>query len=355
MQNFSHGCNEWLMTALQKLGNVQLRTVRKTFGSLVAVDNVDLEIDAGEFIAFLGPSGCGKTTLLRIIAGFEQSDSGELRVDGRDLSRLPPNKRDVGLVFQNLALFPHLSVAENVAYGLRMRGRPEEEIKKSVSQMLSLVDLSALAERRVPQLSGGQKQRVALARALVLRPSVLLLDEPLSALDAKLRRQLQSDLKLLQREMATTFIFVTHDQEEALSMADRVAVFNSGRIEQFGGPEALYNNPSSRFVAEFVGDANLRSAAQLRAFRVNLSPDELLVIRPEQCSVGEAALLLPQQCEAVVEAREFIGPNARLSMRLEGTEEPWLVLCPGTAASGLAIGMRTTFGFDPSRSARVKP
>lgn len=342
------------MSAPQKLGGVELRSVRKTFGGLIAVDDVDLDIDAGEFIAFLGPSGCGKTTLLRIIAGFEQADSGELRVDGKDLAQLPPNRRDVGLVFQNLALFPHFSVAENVAYGLRMRGRPDEEVGRKVAEMLSLVDLTTLADRRIPQLSGGQKQRVALARALVLRPSVLLLDEPLSALDAKLRRQLQVDLKSLQRDMATTFIFVTHDQEEALSMADRVAVFNRGNIEQFGDPEMLYSKPRSRFVAEFVGDANLRTARQLLPFGVNLPADELLVIRPEQCTIGDAAAGLPTQREAVVEIKEFIGPNARLRLKVDGIDEPWLALCPGAAASQLHVGARTRFGFDPSHSARVK-
>jgi spermidine/putrescine transport system ATP-binding protein len=342
------------MSEGSKLGSLKLRSVRKAFGRIRAVDGVDLDIAGGEFVAFLGPSGCGKTTLLRIIAGFETLDSGTLELDGRDVAALPPNRRDVGLVFQNLALFPHLSVAENVGYGLRMRGRPAAEITAKVAAMLDLVDLAQYGERRIPQLSGGQKQRVALARALVLKPSVLLLDEPLSALDAKLRRQLQVELKSLQREMATTFIFVTHDQEEALSMADRVAVFNQGRIEQFGDPEALYGRPASRFVAEFVGDANLRSGAELAPFGVDVPAGDLLVVRPEHCAVGDAVSAKPVQRSAVVETREFVGPHARLRLKVEGSDMPWLVLCPGAEAQGLTIGSTTRFGFDPAASARVK-
>jgi ABC-type Fe3+/spermidine/putrescine transport system ATPase subunit len=335
-------------------GRLTVERVIKTFGALHAVDRVDLDIAAGEFVAFLGPSGCGKTTLLRIIAGFEQADSGSITLDGRALGRTPPNRRDVGLVFQNLALFPHMTVAQNVAFGLDLRGHGRAEIRREVDEALTLVELAGFAGRRIQQLSGGQRQRVALARALVLRPSVLLLDEPLSALDAKLRRQLQQDLKALQRRTGTTFVFVTHDQEEALSMADRVAVFNRGRLEQFGTPRQLYRQPASRFVAEFVGDANIRSAAQLAPLGIDLPGDELLVIRPEDCAIGPAAANVPVQRAATVEMIDFIGPHARLRVALEGLPEPWLALCPGGAIGNLAPGARTILGFDPEGSARVK-
>ncbi|TDR90218.1 ABC transporter ATP-binding protein [Enterovirga rhinocerotis] len=342
------------MSSPREHDGLHLRSIHKSFGAVRAVDGVDLTIAAGEFVAFLGPSGCGKTTLLRIIAGFDRADSGELLLDGRDIGSLQPNRRDVGLVFQNLALFPHLSVAENVGFGMRMRGRPDQEIRAKVAEMLEIVDLSSFGDRRIPQLSGGQKQRVALARALVLRPAVLLLDEPLSALDAKLRRQLQSDLKALQRETATTFVFVTHDQEEALSMADRVAVFNRGRLEQVGEPEALYARPQTRFVAEFVGDANLLGADDLARFSVGGGADELLIVRPEQCAIGEAAAGLPVQRDAVVTMREFVGPHARLRLEVEGSGVRWLALCPGVAATGLDAGARTRLGFDPSACAKVR-
>ncbi len=335
-------------------GRLLLETVSRSFGSLKAVDQVGLDISAGEFIAFLGPSGCGKTTLLRIIAGFEHADSGHLLLDGRSLAGLPPNRRDVGMVFQNLALFPHLTVAENISFGLELRGEGKAETARKVEEAIALVALQGLAGRRIQQLSGGQKQRVALARALVLHPSVLLLDEPLSALDLKLRRQLQQELKTLQRRTGTTFVFVTHDQEEALSMADRVAVFNHGRLEQFGTPQALYGRPASRFVAEFVGDANIRDAAQLAPFGLTLPEGTLLVIRPEECAVGAAASAAPVRREGTVEAIDFVGPHARLRLVLDGVAEPWLALCPGSAAADLAPGARTMLGFDPARAASLK-
>ena len=335
-------------------GRLQIERVTKSFGALNAVDHVELDIAGGEFIAFLGPSGCGKTTLLRIIAGFEQADGGRIVLDGRVLGATPPNKRDVGLVFQNLALFPHLTIARNIGFGLELRGRAKGEIARAVEAALALVELGGFGGRRIQQLSGGQRQRVALARALVLRPAVLLLDEPLSALDAKLRRQLQQELKLLQRQTATTFIFVTHDQEEALSMADRVAVFNRGRLEQAGTPQQLYHQPASRFVAEFVGDANIRSAAQLGALGLTIPADTLLVIRPEHCAIGQDAAGVPVQRAATVEMIDFIGPHARLRLALDGASEPWLALCPGAAVDDLTPGARTMLGFDPDRAARVQ-
>ncbi|MBP0496347.1 ABC transporter ATP-binding protein [Pararoseomonas indoligenes] len=339
------------------VGHLEIDSVSRSFGSLRAVNAVSLDIAAGEFIAFLGPSGCGKTTLLRIIAGFEAADSGRLTLDGRVLAGLPPNRRDVGMVFQNLALFPHLTVAENVAFGLELRRKGTAEIARQVEEALALVALDGLAGRRIQQLSGGQRQRVALARALVLHPAVLLLDEPLSALDLKLRRQLQGELKALQRRTGTTFVFVTHDQEEALSMADRVAVFNRGGLEQFDTPQALYGRPATRFVAEFVGDANIRSAAQLAPLGLSLPAGSLLVIRPEDCVVGTAAAAAPVRIDGVVEAVDFVGPHARLRVAPDGmpagTTEPWLALLPGAALDGLAPGARATLGFDPARAAQL--
>ncbi len=341
------------MSSAATKGRLKLERITKTFGALRAVDGVDLDIEAGEFIAFLGPSGCGKTTLLRIIAGFETADSGRAALDGTELGKLPPNRRDVGLVFQNLALFPHLSVAQNVSFGLELRGHAKEAIAREVEQALALVELGALAGRRIQQLSGGQRQRVALARALVLEPAVLLLDEPLSALDLKLRRQLQQELKALQRRTRTTFIFVTHDQEEALSMADRVAVFNHGKLEQVGSPRDLYQRPASRFVADFVGEANIRDAAQLASFGVAPPPRSLLVIRPEDCAIGTTAASLPARREGVVESIDYIGPHARLRIGLDDVAEPWIALVHGGAVGDLSPGARTLFGFDPARAASV--
>jgi spermidine/putrescine transport system ATP-binding protein len=230
--------------------------VSKAFGALRAVDGVSLEIGRGEVFSLLGPSGCGKTTLLRMLAGFEQPDSGSIRLDGQDITSLPPDRRPVNTVFQNYALFPHLSVWENIAFGLKMAGRGRAEIKAAVERMLTLTRLEEQARKRPAQLSGGQKQRVAIARALVNEPQVLLLDEPLAALDLKLRQHMLSELNSLHREVGTTFIYVTHDQGEALSLSDRIAVMNAGRVEQIATPRTLYESPASAFVAGFIGDAN---------------------------------------------------------------------------------------------------
>ncbi len=231
--------------------------MRKAYGEEVALDGVDLEVKRGEFFSLLGPSGCGKTTLLRLLAGFETPDAGRILLAGKDMAGVPPYARPVNTVFQNYALFPHMTVEGNVAFGLRMKGLKEAEIRKKVAWALELVDLVGLERRYPRELSGGQKQRVALARALVLEPLVLLLDEPLSALDARLRQELRVELMQLQRRLGTTFIFVTHDQEEALVMSDRIAVMRAGRIEQVGLPDEVYERPKSRFVAEFLGRSNL--------------------------------------------------------------------------------------------------
>ncbi len=239
---------------------VELRDVTKSFGSVAAVNDISLEIAAGEFLTLLGPSGCGKTTLLRLLAGFEQPTSGTIWLNGEDVTHLPPYRRPVNQVFQSYALFPHLTVAENVAFGLRMQRVPEAERVQRVNEALALVSLADLGARAPHQLSGGQKQRVALARALVCRPQVLLLDEPLSALDAKLRVSMQLELKRLQKQLGLTFVFVTHDQEEALTMSDRIAVVNHGRIEQLGTAHEIYHQPATPFAADFVGEANLLKA-----------------------------------------------------------------------------------------------
>ena len=237
---------------------VRLRGLRKAYGDVVAVDDVDLEIAQGEFFTLLGPSGSGKTTTLRLIAGFERPDAGTVELAGRDVSDVPPYARDVNTVFQDYALFPHMTVAENVAYGLRVKGVPRREREARVEDVLRRMRLPDVGKRKPAQLSGGQRQRVALARALVNRPEVLLLDEPLGALDLKLRQEMQLELKSIQRELSEriTFIYVTHDQDEALTMSDRLAVFNNGRIEQLGAPAEVYERPRSAFVAGFVGTSN---------------------------------------------------------------------------------------------------
>ena len=236
---------------------IQIRNVSKRFGKVTAVDNVSLDILAGEFFVLLGPSGCGKTTLLRMIAGFEQPSEGQILIDGQDMARVPPNRRPVNMVFQSYAVFPHLSVADNVAYGLKIAGVSRGEREDRVREALELVKLGGFDDRMPDQMSGGQRQRVALARSLVMRPKVLLLDEPLSALDAKLRAQMQFELAELQDEVGITFVTVTHDQDEALSMACRIAVMNKGDVAQLASPSELYEYPANRFVADFVGSVNL--------------------------------------------------------------------------------------------------
>ena len=247
------------MTAAPESGpqpDIQLRGITKRFGDLVAVDAIDLDVVRGEFLALLGPSGCGKTTTLRMIAGFEEPTEGQILLGGKDVVGVPPNKRDVNTVFQQYALFPHMTVVENVAYGLKQRGESKAERRRKALEGLELVHLAERAEARPAQLSGGQQQRVALARAIVMHPRVLLLDEPLGALDLKLRKAMQVELKRIQREVGITFIVVTHDQEEAMAMADRIAVMHEGRVDQLGRPSEIYDAPATPFVADFIGDMN---------------------------------------------------------------------------------------------------
>jgi spermidine/putrescine transport system ATP-binding protein/putrescine transport system ATP-binding protein len=236
---------------------IQIRNVTKRFGNMAAVDDVSLDIMAGEFFVLLGPSGCGKTTLLRMVAGFELPTEGQILIDGQDMAGIPPNKRPVNMVFQSYAVFPHMSVTDNVSYGLKIAGVAKAEIATRVAEALELVSLGGYGERMPDQLSGGQRQRVALARSLVMRPKVLLLDEPLSALDAKLRAQMQFELADLQDKIGITFVTVTHDQDEALSMASRIAVINKGQVAQLAAPSDLYEYPANRFVADFVGSVNI--------------------------------------------------------------------------------------------------
>ena len=238
-------------------GGLRLEGLVKRFGDVVAVDGVDLELPAGKLISFLGPSGCGKTTLLRMIAGLERPTAGRVYLDGEDITDRPPHTRDIGMVFQSLALFPHLTVAGNIGYGLRIRGVPRERIEARVRELLALVSLEGLGDRRIRQLSGGQQQRVATARALALEPRLFLLDEPLSALDANLREQLQVELRLLQQKLGITTIMVTHDQREAMTMSDLVVVMRAGRVEQVGEPLEVYRRPATAFVARFIGTTNL--------------------------------------------------------------------------------------------------
>jgi len=289
---------------------VELRGLRRNFGEVRAVDGIDLDIYEGEFITLLGPSGSGKTTVLRMIAGFEKPDSGTISLIGRDVTDLPPYERDVNTVFQDYALFPHMNVLENIEYGLRVKGNEKQDRRKRALAALQQIRLSGFENRKPAQLSGGQRQRVALARALVNRPSVLLLDEPLGALDLKLREQMQIELKALQREVGITFIFVTHDQEEALSMSDRIVIFNHGRVEQIGSPREIYENPRSAFVSEFVGQTN---RIQVQGKQVN--------IRPEHLTIAKTFAVGDRRLEGKLVDEIFVGASTRyLVETLDGTK-----------------------------------
>ncbi len=300
---------------------VRFINVSRHFGEVKAVDQVSLDILDGEFFTLLGPSGSGKTTCLRMLAGFEQPTSGSLQLHGREVAGLPPYERDVNTVFQDYALFPHMSVGENVAYGLMIKRVPTAERERRVEEMLELVRLPDLAARRPAQLSGGQRQRVALARALINHPRVLLLDEPLGALDLKLRQQMQVELKAIQQRVGITFIFVTHDQEEALTMSDRIAVFNRGRIEQVGTPAEVYEHPNSAFVAGFVGVSNLISGPLAAA--ITGSP-AMFSVRPEKIRLSEPEAAVPGECFAalgVVRQVVYLGMVTRYVVELNGGGE----------------------------------
>jgi len=294
-------------------GEIELSKLTKQFEELTAVDGIDLHIPGGEFFSLLGPSGCGKTTTLRMIAGFEQPTSGEILLDGTDVAYTPPHQRNVNTVFQNYALFPHLNVYNNIAYGLKRAKRPKAEIRERVGKALELVQLPGYEGRQPSQLSGGQQQRVALARALVLNPTVLLLDEPLGALDAKLRKALQIELKSLQQEVGITFLYVTHDQEEALTMSDRLAVMNGGHIEQVGAPQDVYEDPETLYVADFLGVSNLMQArivsAGTSACRVALDGYELETRGTDRDVTGEAKIVIRPERIELEEHGSPSGPN----------------------------------------------
>ena len=313
---------------------IEFRNVTRRFGSVRAVDDISLEVATGEFFSMLGPSGSGKTTCLRLVAGFELPDSGQVLLDGVDVTDVPPYDRNVNTVFQDYALFPHMTVRENVEYGLRVRRVPAAERRSRAGEMLALVKLADLGERRPSQLSGGQRQRVALARALINRPRVLLLDEPLGALDLKLREAMQIELKSLQRELGITFVFVTHDQGEALSMSDRVAVFDAGRIVQVDTPRGLYGHPRSRFVAQFVGGANVLPA-QLAAQLLGVMRP--VAIRPEQMRIlAPGALVEPGwvTCLGTVADSQYHGATLRVQVRTGGGELLTVARAEGAAGEG---------------------
>ena len=288
---------------------IEIRGLSKSFGEVKAVAGIDLDINAGEFITLLGPSGSGKTTVLRMIAGFEDPDAGTIKLNGEDITHLPPYERDVNTVFQDYALFPHMDVITNIEYGLRVKKVEKKEREEKAFAALEQVRLSGYEKRKPSQLSGGQRQRVALARALVNRPSVLLLDEPLGALDLKLRQQMQIELKELQREVGITFIFVTHDQEEALTMSDRIAVFDKGKIQQLDRPAAIYERPVNEFVAGFVGVSNLITG---NAAQTLLGKSGTFTVRPEKIQIDKA-----QGAAGIVKEVEYLGPSTRLIVDLD--------------------------------------
>ncbi len=345
---------------------VELVHLTKYYGDVAANRDVNLDVRPGEFLTFLGPSGSGKTTALMIIAGFVVPTSGDVRINGRSIVQVPVHKRGIGMVFQNYALFPHLTVARNVAFPLEMRNMPKAEVARRVEAVLDLVRLGGLGDRRPRQLSGGQQQRVALARALVFEPSVLLLDEPLGALDAKLREEMKLELKRLHHKIGATVLFVTHDQEEALTLSDRIAVFNDGALAQVGTPDELYHRPADRFVADFIGETNLLTgrviAVEGGRCRVALAPGveatgllregfprperwATYTLRLEKIAIGEAARACANRYEGTVEEFLFIGDSTKYLVRLAPDLEITVKL-PETGAPRFAAGHRVAVGWN---------
>ena len=358
--------------------SLTLEAVSKRYGDVVAVDGVSLTVERGAFVTLLGPSGSGKTTVLMMIAGFVEPSAGEIMLDGAAITRQPPEKRHFGMVFQGYALFPHLSVHDNIAFPLQVRGRPSAEIKKRVGQMLELVQLQALEHRLPRQLSGGQQQRVALARALAFEPHLLLLDEPLSALDKKLRAELQDELKDLHRRVGLTFISVTHDQDEALSLSDRVAILREGKLLQFDAPETLYERPRSRFVADFLGKSNFLAGRAAGATNDGFvyqcgshtlvqaadgapGPRDgeavLIALRPEKIEVGETSPDTVNRLTGVLTDCTYLGADHRLTIEADGLPEDQRRLTVTVPAWRCRItparGARVALGWAPDASIRV--
>jgi putative spermidine/putrescine transport system ATP-binding protein len=336
---------------------VRLESLRRTYGDVEAVAGIDLEIADGEFFSLLGPSGSGKTTTLRMIAGFEFPTAGRVVLHGRDVTRVPPYARDVNTVFQDYALFPHMSVGDNVGYGLMVRRVRRGERRERVREALRLVRLEGFEGRKPAQLSGGQRQRVALARALVNEPRVLLLDEPLGALDLKLRQEMQEELKQIQERVGITFLYVTHDQDEALTMSDRLAVFNAGRIEQVGTPAAVYETPATAFVAGFVGTSNLLAGEAARAIA---GSDETFTVRPEKIRLADVDdAPSDEECTAVGTVRDvaYLGVNTRYRVALESGGE-LVVVQQNMATSSMealaARGRRVRLVWDRQHNRRVE-
>jgi len=354
--------------------DLEVDRVSKRYGAMAAVEALSLEVAHGSFFSILGPSGCGKTTLLRMIAGFLAPDEGDVRIGGASMRGVPPNRRPVNMVFQHLALFPMMSVGDNVGYGLARRGVPRAEIRGKVGAMLERVGLPGAQEKRVDQLSGGQKQRVAIARSLVLEPTLLLLDEPLGALDLKLREHMKIELKELQASFGTTFVYITHDQSEALVLSDHVAVMNAGRFEQVGTPQELYYHPATPFVASFVGENNrvagtvarvdgdiaevgTATGLRVRARRegtVAAGEGAAVFVRPESIVLARTAAALPvsmQQLSGVVESLLFDGANSAVLVREDVSRNTFRVALPQTGAfADLVHGEKILFGFDPARA-----
>ena len=345
---------------------LELSGVQKRFGPTVAVQDFNLATERGEFVSFLGPSGCGKTTTLRMIAGFEMPTDGSITLDGRDITRRPPNKRNVGMVFQSYALFPNMTVSDNIGFGLRVRKRPKDQIRKRVSELLQLINLPDKGDRYPYQLSGGQQQRIALARALASEPEVLLLDEPLSALDAKIRVALRKEIRSIQRQLGITTVYVTHDQEEALSLSDRVVVMSEGRIEQVGPPADIYNFPATSFVASFVGTLNLIAGKVIDggSSRLSIDGQEIrsgrpisegagstvtVALRPESIELGEGGGA--NRLRGSVEDVSFLGSIVRIRLKLpDGNTSISLDTFNDPTLTPPAIEEAVTVSFPPEAS-----
>jgi ABC-type Fe3+/spermidine/putrescine transport system ATPase subunit len=325
------------------MSGITITDASRRFGSVQAVDHVDLTVEEGEFFTLLGPSGCGKTTLLRMIAGFCELDSGEIRFGDKRIDRLPAHVRDIGMVFQNYAVFPNLSVAGNVAYGLRARRVPPAEMAERVDEALALVQLSGFGERKPHQLSGGQLQRVAIARALVIRPQVLLFDEPLSNLDARLRVSMRGEIRALQKSLGITAIYVTHDQEEAMSVSDRIALMNAGQLEQVGLPVDIYRHPVSRFAAEFMGTTNL-----IKAQALGLAAPVWLSLRPEALRFADEAPAAWPRLSATVAYVEMLGPLTRLDLTLANGVAIKMATLDAPQYT-LQVGGAVSIAYDPAR------